>query len=105
MEDPDVDPTRLAISLLPLLSASHPSLDLPSLAAGLSVLPGPVALAVQGLGEEVKRRREQAVLDGKENVGAEVGEGREERARWLEKEKVGSQQLACRLGGTLIVAY
>ncbi|PLW43664.1 hypothetical protein PCANC_05375 [Puccinia coronata f. sp. avenae] len=102
-----LDPTTLAISLIPLLpphfareSSDHqPSspITLPVLAASLSTLPHNVINAINFLAQELKSLREQQVLGGASSshpqasasCGPDGGSPeRENRERWLENQKV-----------------
>lgn len=101
-----IDPTTLAISLIPLLpthlsreSSDNRNLDpitLPLLAASLSTLPYNVINAVNCLAQELKSLREQQVLtsvgDSKNHIPSidaldQDHEG-ENREKWLENQKV-----------------
>ncbi|WAR63156.1 hypothetical protein PtB15_18B238 [Puccinia triticina] len=100
-----LDPTTLAISLIPLLpphlsreASDHQSpVTLPVLAASLSTLPHNVINAINFLAQELKSLREQQVLfaggsshpQGSPLPSPDGGSPeRENRERWLENQKV-----------------
>lgn len=103
-----LDPTTLAISLIPLLpphlsreSSDHhqvsPTISLPVLAASLSTLPHNVIHAINFLAQELKSLREQQVLGVGSSSNPQAsppcnpdGENpeRQNRERWLENQKV-----------------
>ncbi|WAQ93186.1 hypothetical protein PtA15_18A244 [Puccinia triticina] len=100
-----LDPTTLAISLIPLLpphlsreASDHQSpVTLPVLAASLSTLPHNVINAINFLAQELKSLREQQVLfaggsshpQGSPLPSPDGGNPeRENRERWLENQKV-----------------
>lgn len=104
-----LDPTTLAISLIPLLPPPHlsressdhhqvsPPISLPVLAASLSTLPHNVIHAINFLAQELKSLREQQVLGVGSSSNPQAsppcnpdGENpeRQNRERWLENQKV-----------------
>ncbi|KAI7938878.1 hypothetical protein MJO28_014457 [Puccinia striiformis f. sp. tritici] len=97
-----LDPTTIAISLIPLLPAhlsrEHSDhITLPVLAASLSTLPHNVVNAINFLAQELKSLKEQQVLGGSSSNNPQASPlpspdggnpDRENRERWLENQKV-----------------
>ncbi|MBW0513731.1 hypothetical protein O181_053446 [Austropuccinia psidii MF-1] len=96
-----IDPTTLAISLIPLLPSdlsvpsSTSSINLPLLAASLSTLPPNVINAINLLTQELKALREKNFLESTTqdssfttNQTDDKAHSKETRERWLEDQKV-----------------